>query len=112
MVINDRIDLVRKEDVIKLSADCHYNPVNIHLFDDGIRRTTRLLMKYFQLYHGGELIKILTEEQEEYIEALNETEESGNTDILRDFICSRQIKFFEKESDKYHKRKSGFSLLF
>jgi len=69
-------------------------------------------MNYIQLYHKEPLIKIFTEDRAEYIDALNETEDQGNLDIFRDFICRQQIKFYESELEKFKQRKSGFSLLF
>jgi Fic family protein len=110
-LVNDKIDLVVSEDIVKLAADFHYNFVNIHPFADGNGRTARLLMNYLQLYHSEPLIKIFTEDRTEYIDALNETEEKYNPDIFRDFICSQQIKFLEAEIEKFQKSKSGFSLL-
>lgn len=110
--VNNRIDIVAGDDIIKLAADIHYNIVNIHPFGDGNGRTARLLMNYIQLYHGEPLIKIFTEDRAEYIDSLNETEEKGDINIFRDFICRQQIKFYEVELSKYKKSKSGFSLLF
>lgn len=46
--VNDRIDKVTGDDIIKLSADIHYNFVNIHPFGDGNGRTARILMNYIQ----------------------------------------------------------------
>jgi Fic family protein len=112
IAINDRIDIVNGNNIIKLAADLHYNFVNIHPFGDGNGRTSRLLMNYIQLYHGEPLIKIFTEDRAEYIDALNETEDKEKPDIFRDFICRQQIKFYEAELNKYKKSKSGFSLLF
>jgi Fic family protein len=48
IAINDRIDIVIGNDIIKLSEDIHYNFVNIHPFGDGNGRTSRLLMNYIQ----------------------------------------------------------------
>lgn len=110
--VNDRIDKVTGDDIIKLSADIHYNFVNIHPFGDGNGRTARILMNYIQLYHKEPLIKIFTEDRAEYIDALNETEEKEDLNIFRDFICRQQIKFYESELNKFRKSMSGFSLLF
>lgn len=110
--VNDRIDKVTGDDIIKLSADIHYNFVNIHPFGDGNGRTARILMNYIQLYHNEPLIKIFTEDRAEYIDALNETEEKEDLNIFRDLICRQQIKFYESELSKFRKSMSGFSLLF
>ncbi|OFX27512.1 MAG: cell filamentation protein Fic [Bacteroidetes bacterium GWA2_31_9] len=110
--VNEKIDKVKNEDIIKLSADIHYNFVNIHPFGDGNGRTSRLLMNYIQMYHNEPLIKIFTEDRAEYIDALNETEEKENPEIFRNFICSQQIKFYETELEKFNKSKTGFNLLF
>lgn len=110
--VNDKIDKVAGDDIIKLSADIHYNFVNIHPFGDGNGRTSRLLMNYIQLYHNEPLIKIFTEDRAEYIDSLNATEEKEDLNIFRDFICRQQIKFYESELNKFRKIKSGFSLLF
>ncbi len=110
--INERIDHVTGNDAVKLSADVHYNFVNIHPFGDGNGRTSRLLMNYIQLFHDEPLIKIFSEDRAEYIDALNKTEESEDLNVFRNFICRQQIKFFEAELDKLKKSKTGFTLLF
>jgi len=90
--VNERIDTVKEDEILKLSADIHYNFVNIHPFGDGNGRTARLLMNYIQLYHNEPLIKIFTEDRAEYIDALNQTEEQENLEIFRNFIVNQQIK--------------------
>lgn len=110
--VNEKIDDATGNEVIKLSADVHYNFVNIHPFADGNGRTSRLLMNYIQLYHNEPLIKIFTEDRAEYIDALNETEEKEDVNIFRNFICRQQIKFYEAELNKMKKGESGFTLRF
>jgi Fic family protein len=110
--VNERIDKVKEEDIIKLSADMHYNFVNIHPFGDGNGRTARLLMNYIQLYHNEPLIKIFTEDRVEYIDALNQTEEQENLEIFREFIINQEIKFLKAEIDKYKTIDNGFMLMF
>lgn len=110
--VNDRIDKVTGNEIIKLSADFHYNFVNIHPFGDGNGRTSRLLMNYIQMYHHEPLIKIFTEDRVEYIDSLNATEEMEDLNIFRNFICRQQIKFYELELNKFNNSKSGFYLLF
>lgn len=110
--INTKIDTTKNEEVLKLSADLHYNLVNIHPFGDGNGRTSRLMMNYIQLYFNEPLIKIFTEDRAEYINALNKTEEAEDINIFRDFICSQQIKFYENEIEKFQKKDKGFNFLF
>lgn len=110
--VNQRIDTTLSNDILKLSADVHYNLVNIHPFGDGNGRTSRLLMNYVQMYHQEPLIKIFTEDRAEYIDALNKTEELEDISIFRDFICKQQIKFYKSEIDKYNKKDKGFNLMF
>ncbi|MBN2520909.1 MAG: Fic family protein [Bacteroidales bacterium] len=111
-MINEKIDIVKNEDIVKLSADLHYNLVNIHPLGDGNGRTARLFMNYIQLYHNEPLIKIFTEDRQEYIEALNKTEEEENADIFREFICSQQIKYYKFEIEKFNQKDKGLTLLF
>jgi len=103
-----RIDNVENIEILKLSADIHYNLVNIHPFADGNGRTARLLMNYIQFYHNEPPIKIFTEDRTEYIDALNKTEETENPEIFREFIAKQQIKFLNSEIDKYDKIGKGF----
>ena len=110
--INQRIDKVSGIEVLKLSADIHYNLVNIHPFGDGNGRTSRLMMNYIQMYHKEPLIKIFTEDRSDYIDALNKTEEFEDISIFRDFICTQQIKLYKAEIDKFKRKDKGFNLMF
>ncbi len=110
--INEKIDLVKDTEILKLAADVHYNFVNIHPFGDGNGRTSRLLMNYIQQYHNEPLIKIFTEDRAEYIDALNETEEKENLGIFREFIGKQEVKFLKAEIDKYKKLNKGFIVMF
>lgn len=109
---NKRMFGLSANDCLKLSADVHYNLVNIHPFGDGNGRTSRLVMNYIQLVNQEPLIKIFTEDRAEYIDALNETEAQQDPDIFRNFIASQQIKFYQAEIEKYKKKNSNFTLLF
>jgi len=110
--INQRIDKVSGNEVLKLSADIHYNLINIHPFGDGNGRTSRLMMNYIQMYHQEPLIKIFTEDRADYIDALNKTEELENITIFRDFICEQQIKFYKAEIHKFKTKDKRFYLMF
>lgn len=110
--VNEKLNNVQGENVVKLAADMHYNLVNIHPWGDGNGRVSRLMMNYIQLYHNEPLIKIFSEDRAEYIHALNETEEKNDPEIFREFIASQQLKFFKAEIEKYRNRGAGFNLLF
>ncbi|MBU2553235.1 MAG: Fic family protein [Bacteroidetes bacterium] len=110
--INQRLDVVADNEILKLSADIHYNLVNIHPFGDGNGRTSRLMMNYIQMYHREPLIKIFTEDRAEYLDSLNKTEEEEDISIFRDFICSQQIKFYKAELEKFRRKDNGFTLMF
>ncbi len=110
--VNDRIDNVEGNDIVKLAADIHYNLVNIHPWGDGNGRVSRLMMNYIQLYHSEPLIKIFTEDRAEYINALNDTEEKNNPEIFREFIASQQLKFYKSEIEKFEKKDQDFNFLF
>lgn len=109
--INAKLDRVEGNDIIKLAADIHYNLVNIHPFGDGNGRTSRLAMNYIQIYRHEPLVKIFTEDRAEYIKALNDAEDQDDINIFRDFVCQQQIKFYEKEIEKYSQKDSGFTLM-
>jgi Fic family protein len=110
--VNERLDGAKELEVLNLSADIHYNFVNIHPFGDGNGRTARLLMNYVQLYHGEPLIKIFTEDRTAYINALNETEEKEDLAVFRGFIKKQHIKFLKAEIEKFNKLEIGFGLMF
>jgi Fic family protein len=110
--VNEKIDTVKDAEILKLSADTHYNFVNIHPFGDGNGRASRLIMNYIQLYHNEPLIKIFTEDRAEYIDKLNETEEKENLNIFREFVVKQEIKFLNAEIDKHKKLNKGFMLMF
>jgi len=109
---NGKIDKVEGDEVLKLSADVHYNLVNIHPFGDGNGRVSRLMMNYIQLYHKESLIKIFTEDRAQYIKALNDTEDQKDISIFQNFICKQQIKFYESEIEKFNNKDKGFDLMF
>ncbi len=110
--VNEKINEVKNETILKLSSDIHYNFVNIHPFGDGNGRTARLLMNYIQLYHNEPLIKIFSEDRAEYINTLNQTEEKQDLEIFRQFIVRQQIKFLTLEIAKFKKLNKGFLPMF
>lgn len=110
--VNEKIDIVNGNEILKLAADIHYNFVNIHPFADGNGRTARLLMNYIQLYHNEPLIKIFIEDRTEYIDSLNETEEKENLEVFREFVLKQEVKFLKAKIDKFKKLNKGFIVMF
>jgi len=111
--INNILDTLSDEnEILKLSADLHYNLVNIHPFGDGNGRLSRLFMNYILMYHNQPYVKIFTDDRAEYIDVLNETEEKEDLSIFRDFICRQQNKFFMLEIEKHYQSGNKFNLLF
>lgn len=108
--VNEKIDSVSGNEILKLSADIHYNLINIHPFGKGNGKTARLMMNYIRMYHNEPLIKIFADDRVKYMNALNKTEEKGDLSIFRDFICYQQIKFYKAELDKF-KQKDKYKLL-
>jgi len=107
--VNEKIDHVSSEDILKLAADLHYNFVNIHPFADGNGRTARLLANYIMFYHDEPLIKIFSEDRTGYIDALNETEDTKDLMVFREFVARQQIKFLKQEITKYKKLEGDYS---
>jgi Fic family protein len=112
-IVNKKISEVSSTaEVLKLAAEVHYNFVNIHPFGDGNGRVSRLLMNYIQTYHNKPMIKIFSEDRNDYLKALQRTEENNDITIFHDFVCQQQIKHYQIEIEKYQRRNRGFSLLF
>ncbi len=111
--VNNKLDSLNNDnEILKLSADLHYNLVNIHPFGDGNGRLSRLFMNYVLMYHNQPYVKIFTEDRAEYIDSLNETEEKEDLSVFRNFICMQQNKFFKLEMEKHSKSGHSFNLLF
>ena len=111
--VNSSLVKIKDEnEILKLSADVHYNLVNIHPFADGNGRLSRLFMSYILMYHNQPFVKIFAEDRAKYINALNLTDDKSDPEIFRSFIASQQIKFFKKEIEKYQKIEKGFNLMF
>lgn len=109
---NEKLVSISDEiEILKLSADVHYNLVNIHPFSDGNGRLSRLFTNYILMYHEQPYVKIFTEDRVDYINALNETEEKEDLSIFRNFICEQQNKFFKAEIEKYNKAGLGFKII-
>ncbi|MFK5976153.1 MAG: Fic family protein [Sulfurovum sp.] len=74
--------------VIK-SALLHLKFVTIHPFIDGNGRTARLLMNLILIQNGYPITIIKLQDRVEYIQAIEEYQESGDSHIFIDFIAKK-----------------------
>lgn len=86
-----------------LSFDTHYQLVTIHPWADGNGRMSRLLMNYIQFEFGIVPVKVLKDDKEFYIKALNDTREKEDLSIFRKFMTEMHIKNMQKEVESYSK---------
>ena len=75
----------------QMSFDAHYKLVTIHPWADGNGRMARLLMNMLQ-FEAGLIPSIIKKDSKaKYIESLIKTRESGNLEIVRDFMFEEHI---------------------
>ncbi len=89
----------------QMSFDAHYKLVTIHPWADGNGRMARLLMNMLQ-FEAGLIPSIIKKDSKaKYIESLIKTRESGNLEIVRDFmfeehVCNLKERIMQFESSK------------
>jgi len=89
----------------QVSFDAHYKLVTIHPWADGNGRMARLLMNMLQ-FEAGLIPSIIKKDSKaKYIESLINTRESGNLEIVRDFmfeehVCNLKGRIMQYESSK------------
>ena len=84
--------------VIK-SALLHLKFVTIHPFIDGNGRTARLLMNLLLIQHGYPITIIKLQDRVAYIQAIEEYQESGDSQIFIDFIAQKVEESLDKTLD-------------
>lgn len=103
--LNERKNkLLEQNNVIeeyKLSFDAHERLVTIHPWADGNGRMSRLLMNYLQYEFRIPLAKVLKEDRVEYIKALNESRETHNPEIFRNFMFNEHGINLQNEIIRY-----------
>ncbi|OAV70464.1 Protein involved in cell division [Bacteroidales bacterium Barb4] len=102
-------------DALRSSFDAHANLVLIHPWQDGNKRTSRLVMNFMQRRAGLPLTKVHKEDSKEYLSALRNAKETEDLTLFRTFMVSQHIKTLQNELTTYkqHNTKgSGFSLIF
>ena len=101
-----------KTDVLISSFDAHVNLVLIHPWQDGNKRTSRLVMNYIQRRAGLPLTKVHKEDSRDYLLALKKVKDAGDIDAFRNFMLKQHIKTLQNEITEYKKikKQKGFSL--
>ncbi|TGE03305.1 Fic family protein [Hymenobacter fodinae] len=77
---------------LDISFDAHQQLVSIHPFNDGNGRTSRLLMNYIQHYFGQPLTVVFREDKAEYFAALEQSRQTDDLTIFREFMLHQHHK--------------------
>lgn len=97
----------------ELSFNAHLNLVTIHPCVDGNGRTARLLMNYIQFCYNLFPTKIFKEDREEYISALQLSQEKEVNQPFLDFMAGQLKKSLSLEIERFNaSQKRGFSFVF
>ncbi len=98
-------------DILNLASDLHFNFVSVHPFSDGNGRTARILMNAVLFAFDLPRLILLSENKRKYYEALEETRNRLDENIIREFIYIQYIEQLNREVEKYRKAKKGNTFL-
>lgn len=102
--LNEERKKVNKADVAalyRLSFCAHYYLATIHPWVDGNGRMCRLLMNYLQMEFGLVPSKIMAENKAEYIQALQNSRENNDLNMICDFLFKEHIRNLQHEIDGF-----------
>ena len=102
--LNNKRQKLPKNDIIaayRLSFQAHYRLVSIHPWADGNGRMSRLVMNMFQYEYDLIPVKVLKEQNFEYIQALNDSRDSGNETIFPDVMLRLHNQNLQSEINAY-----------
>lgn len=102
--LNEERKKVNKADVAalyRLSFCAHYYLVTIHPWVDANGRMCRLLMNYLQMEFDLVPSKIMAENKAEYIQALQNSRENGDLNMICDFLFKEHINNLQHEIDGF-----------
>ncbi len=85
----------------ELSFNAHLNLVTIHPWIDGNGRTARLLMNYIQFCYNLFSTKIFKEDREEYISALQQSQEEETNQPFLGFMAGQLKKSLSLEIERF-----------
>ena len=101
-----RSELSNLDDIIDkylFSFDAHYQLVTIHPWVDGNGRMSRLVMNHLQYEFGLVPVKIVKEDNAEYIQALIDSREQESLEPFREFMMEEHVRNISKEIEEYKK---------
>ena len=101
-------------DVLRSSFDAHANLILIHPWQDGNKRTSRLVMNFMQRRSGLPLTKVHKEDSKDYLLALKKVKDTGDLDVFRNFMVKQHIVTLQNEISAYkqmNKNNKKFSLI-
>jgi Fic family protein len=102
--LNNERQKLPKNDIIaayRLSFLAHYRLVSIHPWADGNGRMSRLVMNMLQYEYNLIPVKVLKEQKSEYIQALNDTRDSGSETIFPDVMLRLHNQNLQTEINAY-----------
>ena len=102
--LNDTLASIDKRDMVacyRLSFEAHFRLVNIHPWVDGNGRTTRLLMNIVQRQLGLISSIVTKEGKSEYIQALIDSRETGDSTIIQNVMLAQHIANLESRILQY-----------
>lgn len=91
----------------RLSFEAHFRLVTIHPWVDGNGRTTRLLMNMVQRQLGLIPSIVTKEKKGEYIQALIDSREADDSDIVQDVMMAQHIANLEQRILQYQRSIEG-----
>jgi Fic family protein len=96
-------DKMSLDDLYNFSFDAHYNLVTIHPWADGNGRMSRLVMNWLQFEFGLIPSCILSNDKEEYINALVATRDNDDLTIFRSYMRGVVERQLTQEIEIYQK---------
>ncbi|MCQ2203698.1 MAG: Fic family protein, partial [Bacteroidales bacterium] len=87
--------------IYELSFWAHFELVTIHPWADGNGRTCRLLMNLLQMEFGMLPMKVLKEDKAEYIQALIDTREEDNLEVIVNCMTELHCRHLKSDIDAY-----------
>lgn len=112
---NRQMQSTNSTDLLRGSFDAHANLILIHPWQDGNKRTSRLVMSFMQCRAKLPFTKVHKEDSKEYLTALKKAKESGDLTLFRNFMAKQHIKTIQSEILAYkhaNKKGKGLGLIF